>query len=485
MARRLMRMAELERLSGVPRETIHYYLREGLLPAPSRQGKTQALYDDSHLERLRLVRQLREEKYLPVAVIRSVLRAGLEHPAGRDLDTLADVLRIDPHLGAPPVRVADEQVARLAQELGLVLPGESAEDPSVARVLATVAEGVALEGLARELTLEELRVSAPAVGALVEAEAAVFFDAVIRRGDMSEAVSALRAGRPAVARFIAAYRDLTLRRIVEALIAAVQGASARIEQASPLGLSPELGARLGADAQRAKLWAGARAGDPAQANDLVWHLFAVGPARELGRLPASLGPLLRPRAELLVACSSAEAAARAPARLDAILSRAGSFPLGEVLAAERALGDALRQSDAEQGVLERVVPALRRLFEADPGRDADPLASALAFLLRGLVGLALPKALGRGPQAARDVEAALGVVLSAPGRLHPAAHARIEGNARLALGRYWLAQGREADARAQLARAAALDPTGPVGRSAESALSEPGPEILADNPRTR
>ena len=45
MARRRMRMAELERLSGVPRETIHYYLREGLLPAPSRQGKTQALYD--------------------------------------------------------------------------------------------------------------------------------------------------------------------------------------------------------------------------------------------------------------------------------------------------------------------------------------------------------------------------------------------------------------------------------------------------------
>ncbi len=282
MARRFMRMAELERLSGVPRETIHYYLREGLLPAPSRQGKTQALYDDGHLERLRLVRQLREEKYLPVAVIRSILRAGLEGPTGRDLDTLADVLRIDPHLGAAavPAVVADEEVHRVAHELGVLAPGESADDPTVARVLATVAEVVGLEGVARDLTLDDLRVCAPKVGALVEAEAAVFFDLVIRRGEMAEPVAALRAGRSAVARFIAAYRDLTLRRIVEELISAVQNAASEVEGASPLPLGVELVERLGADDRRAQLAAGARRGDPANAHDLVWHLFAVGPTRE-------------------------------------------------------------------------------------------------------------------------------------------------------------------------------------------------------------
>ena len=473
MARRRMRMAELERLSGVPRETIHYYLREGLLPAPSRQGKTQALYDEAHLERLRLVRQLREEKYLPVAVIRSVLRAGLEHPAGRDLDTLADVLRIDPHLGAGQATavVADEEVGRVARELGVIVPGESAEDPTVARVLATVAEVVALEGPARDLTLEDLRVSAPRVGALVEAEAGVFFDLVIRSGEMTEPVAALRAGRSAVARFIAAYRDLSLRRIVEALIAAVRDAASRVGSASPLPLGAELSARLGADDQRAKLAAGARQGDPAKANDLVWHLFAVGPTRDLTRLPAAVRGLLRPRAELIVAAS------KEGAELDAILARAGSFPLGEVLAAEAALGRALGQNAAGEGLLERVVPALGRLFGADPGRDADPLASALGFLRRGLVALALPRALGRRPLAIRDLEAALGVVLGSPGHLHPAAHARIEANARLALGRTLLEHGRPAEARAQLARAMAIDPSGPIGRTAESLemLAESGP----------
>ena len=57
-----------------------------------------------------------------------------------------------------------------------------------------------------------------------------------------------------------------------------------------------------------------------------------------------------------------------------------------------------RDEHAGEGLLERVVPALRRLFDADPGRDADPLASALGFLRRGLVGVALPRALGRGPK---------------------------------------------------------------------------------------
>src|SRR5690606_18236712 len=94
--RKRMRMAELARVSGVSRETIHYYLREGLLPRPVKGGKTVAYYDESHLERLTLIRRLREEKYLPLAVIRRIVEAGPEGPSDRDVDTLSDVLSIDP-----------------------------------------------------------------------------------------------------------------------------------------------------------------------------------------------------------------------------------------------------------------------------------------------------------------------------------------------------------------------------------------------------
>src|SRR5882757_9868121 len=79
-----MRMAELARRSGVSRETIHFYLREGLLPRPRKGGKTVAFYDEGHLQRLRLIRRLREEKYLPLVVIRRLLTAGAS--AAKDQD---------------------------------------------------------------------------------------------------------------------------------------------------------------------------------------------------------------------------------------------------------------------------------------------------------------------------------------------------------------------------------------------------------------
>src|SRR3954464_14892508 len=90
---RRMRMAELAARSGVARETIHFYLREGLLPRPEKGGRTVAYYGEEHLDRLRMIRRLREEKYLPIAVIRRLL----ESPAAaaeRDVDVLADVLHI-------------------------------------------------------------------------------------------------------------------------------------------------------------------------------------------------------------------------------------------------------------------------------------------------------------------------------------------------------------------------------------------------------
>jgi DNA-binding transcriptional MerR regulator len=132
MARKRMRMAELARASGVSRDTIHYYLREGLLPKPIKGGRTVSYYDDSHLERLRLIRRLRDEKYLPVAVIRRLVDAGPDGPHDRDLDTLADVLSIDPTLGREQLitDIVDEETTRVALELGLLGPEITQAQPS-------------------------------------------------------------------------------------------------------------------------------------------------------------------------------------------------------------------------------------------------------------------------------------------------------------------------------------------------------------------
>jgi len=75
-----MRMAELARRSGMNVATVKYYLREGLLQPGRRTHVNQALYDQSHLERLRLIRALVKVAGLPLATVREVVQVVASEP---------------------------------------------------------------------------------------------------------------------------------------------------------------------------------------------------------------------------------------------------------------------------------------------------------------------------------------------------------------------------------------------------------------------
>lgn len=70
-----MRMRDLEKASGVGRETIRFYIREGLLPEPDKPSRNSARYSDVHVTRLKAIKRLQEERFLPLAVIRDLLEA--------------------------------------------------------------------------------------------------------------------------------------------------------------------------------------------------------------------------------------------------------------------------------------------------------------------------------------------------------------------------------------------------------------------------
>jgi MerR family transcriptional regulator, mercuric resistance operon regulatory protein len=57
---RPMQIGALAERTGVNIETIRYYERAGLLPAPPRSEGRRRLYDDAHVQRLRFVRRSRE-----------------------------------------------------------------------------------------------------------------------------------------------------------------------------------------------------------------------------------------------------------------------------------------------------------------------------------------------------------------------------------------------------------------------------------------
>jgi DNA-binding transcriptional MerR regulator len=70
---RLLRMGELAEASGVPAPTIKHYLREGLLPEPVKTSRNMAYYPAEFVDRIRLIKKLQEERYMPLKAIKEVL----------------------------------------------------------------------------------------------------------------------------------------------------------------------------------------------------------------------------------------------------------------------------------------------------------------------------------------------------------------------------------------------------------------------------
>lgn len=69
----LLRMGALAEASGVSAATIKHYLREGLLPPPVKTSRNMAWYTPDYVDRIKLIKRLQEERYLPLKVIKRIL----------------------------------------------------------------------------------------------------------------------------------------------------------------------------------------------------------------------------------------------------------------------------------------------------------------------------------------------------------------------------------------------------------------------------
>jgi AcrR family transcriptional regulator len=81
-----MKIGQLEKVSGMPRSTIHHYLREGLLHPPQKTGKTMAYYEESHLERLDYIQKIKldflkknKRTRIPIDLIKEKIEGPLVH----------------------------------------------------------------------------------------------------------------------------------------------------------------------------------------------------------------------------------------------------------------------------------------------------------------------------------------------------------------------------------------------------------------------
>jgi len=73
--KRNLRMRELCREVGCTRQTIHFYLRSGILPSPRASGKNTALYGDEHIRGVLTIKRLQDEFSLPIRAIKDLFDA--------------------------------------------------------------------------------------------------------------------------------------------------------------------------------------------------------------------------------------------------------------------------------------------------------------------------------------------------------------------------------------------------------------------------
>jgi DNA-binding transcriptional MerR regulator len=69
----MLKMAELAEASGVSAGTIKHYLREGLLPEPVKTSRNMAWYPPEFVERIQLIKDLQERRFMPLKAIKGIL----------------------------------------------------------------------------------------------------------------------------------------------------------------------------------------------------------------------------------------------------------------------------------------------------------------------------------------------------------------------------------------------------------------------------
>lgn len=147
-AKELLKISELAEASGVPVATVRHYLREGLLPEPVKTSRNMAYYPPEFAERIRLIKRLQEDQFMPLRVIREAIES-----AGGNTGHLAAIADageslIDKALASQAERTSEDEVLERFQipkralqnltDLGVLGPVEEGYSPGDLRVIEAI-----------------------------------------------------------------------------------------------------------------------------------------------------------------------------------------------------------------------------------------------------------------------------------------------------------------------------------------------------------
>jgi DNA-binding transcriptional MerR regulator len=220
-----LKISELAELSGVTIPTIRYYLQENLLPPPTKTGKTMAYYDRACVDRIKLIKRLQKERFLPIEVIRRLLDSGEAYAVESEIGQViskADML--ESRGGAVPgaeiverTGYSQHKIDRLART-GLVEVRQDDSGPCFdaldVELIKTIKRGEEA-GIPLEFSIESVRMYQKAIDDVVSRNTARVLSFVINDVPPQSVAGVLREVEDSLDLVVVLLRQKIVRRINE------------------------------------------------------------------------------------------------------------------------------------------------------------------------------------------------------------------------------------------------------------------------------
>ena len=219
----MLKISELAARSGVSAGTIKHYLREGLLGGDEevvRTSRNMAWYRPELVERVKLIKRLQEERYMPLKLIRGVLASDPERARAmieledRILEHATAAAQEGERTSAAEVRrrfdVPAKVLGRLA-ELGVLTPtsrGYDADDVAIIKAISRFRAGGYDEALG--FTVYDTLRYRDALAPLVEEEVRVLLERLAGSVEPGRAVEIVASGAEPLRELIGAMHSKQL-----------------------------------------------------------------------------------------------------------------------------------------------------------------------------------------------------------------------------------------------------------------------------------
>jgi DNA-binding transcriptional MerR regulator len=218
----MLKMSELAERSGVSAGTIKHYLREGLLgngDEVKRTSRNMAYYPEEFVERVRLIKRLQEERFMPLRLIREVM--------GADPDRAARLIELEDRIIEKALKAGEtgrisrakvrsaydvpRNVLDRLEGLGILTPnarGYDADDVAIIEAISRFRAGGYEEAIG--FTVYDTLRYREALEPLVEEEVRVLLDRLVGEVEATRAVEIIASGAEPLRELIGAMHSKML-----------------------------------------------------------------------------------------------------------------------------------------------------------------------------------------------------------------------------------------------------------------------------------